>query len=176
MQWLRLQYLAFKSSYCCNSKRFWKQLEEKIYEHVNEKEAAMIVALSVTVYSESAASVYSPLKILEQLDQMHTWSSAGTRISALTYIYSKKCNCGYDMCNSIDEFKFGLLSWMEWRTCQKILDSVELTLLLAKIEAYSTLGNAVSALRLRDISELNWEDVTTDIIEEFKLVGVNHEH
>eukprot|EP00171_Calliarthron_tuberculosum_P022539 IDg22539t1 len=100
---------------------------------------------------------------------------SATRISIMTSIYSKKYQGRQDMARYIDEFEtlFGQLERMGSEIA--IPEKHKTPLLLASMGNESPLESSIAALRLKDTTDLTWEAVSADLIEEWKRVYSNGE-
>ena len=70
-----------------------------------------------------------------------------------------------------DEFNF-FAQLERMGDTSKILEFHEIPLFFASMGPKSPFENAVSALHLQDMNELVWRNVTTYVIEEYKLVAI----
>lgn len=151
-------------------KGYWKQLDkETCPENTKEKAAAIIVAaLGDSAFRVCANYVDDPKQMLAQLDKRYASTRAASQISALTAVYSKRYNGKYNMAKYIDEYETLFAQLEKMGDKAKIPETHKVPLLLASLGTNSVWKTTVASLRLREIENLKWEDVTTDLIEEHK--------
>jgi len=151
-------------------KGWWSQINiEKCPDDIKEKATALLVnALGDTALRVCSSELDEPLKMLDLLDARYASDRTSSRISLLTTLYTKRFKDKDNMPKFIDEFEtlFGQLERMGEKT--KVPETHKAPLLLASLGTNSLLENTVAALRLRDVDNLSWKDVTADIIQEWQ--------
>lgn len=154
-------------------KGYWKQLKDDPCEtDVKDKASTLlVVALGDTALRACAVKIGNPLEMLEMLNNGFALNRTATRISVLTSMYIKRFNCKRDdIATFVDEFEslFAQLERMGAET--EIPESHKAPLLLVSMGNNSPLESTVAALRKKETDKLSWEDVTSDLIQEWNQI------
>lgn len=100
------------------------------------------------------------------LDNRFASSLTATRITVLTYMYTKQFNKYDDMTTYVDEFKTFFAELKRIGADSEITESHKAPLHLDSMENTSRLKSTVAALRTKDIDKLTWKNVRLDLIPE----------
>eukprot|EP00171_Calliarthron_tuberculosum_P018320 IDg18320t1 len=126
---------------------------------------------SDSAFRVCASATRKPYKMLELLDTRYASKRAASRIATLISVYSKRFNGKASMCKYIEDFNH-LFSQIESMDPEaSIPESHKAPLLLASIRTESVIESTIAALRLKDIKNLTWESVPTDLIQESNLIS-----
>ncbi len=151
-------------------KQYWSQLMTRTAEAtVLEKATSLLVsALGDSPLRVWRAEIGNPIELLNKLDQRYTSNRAASRIATSTAVYSKHYSDSMNTSKYIDEFS-QLFSQLEMMGDSAMLpEAHKAPILLASLGTSSRLENTAAALRLKDLDDLTWESVTTDLIQEYE--------
>lgn len=157
---------ALRAENALKTKGFCKALkDDKCSQDTKEKTSAMLaVALGGTAQRVYLTQVSDPVQMPDILDSCFASSRTATRISVLTWTYTKRFSSTEDeMSHCFGDFEslFAQLERMEQNT--RIPDSHKALSLLAGMGSDSALQSTAAALRTRNTEKLTWECVTADL-------------
>lgn len=140
-------------------------------QEVKDKASAIIVCtLGDSALRVCQNEISDPLSMLSLLDKRYAPRRAASRISVLTSVYGKRYSGKENMSKYIDEYESLFAQLERMGSDASIPEAHKAPILLASMGHNSIMENTIAALRLKDIEDLTWEAVTSDLIQEWKSI------
>ncbi len=117
--------------------------------------------------------IEEPEQMLKLLDKRYASNRAATRISVLTARIRRSIKALSIWGSILMTSRNYLLSSRRWGVILLSLNHTKPPLVLASLRTKSHLESTVAALRLKYTSELRWEAVTADLIQEWERQKLN---